>query len=302
MGGSLSPEQVEQFDEQGYLLVKDVLDPETDLDPIIAEYDGVLDALADELFEAGEIESKYEDLPFGKRLSQIYVDSGKVHSQYFDFSLPQKGVQHATAFWTSPLLDAVESLKPLLDAVESLLGEEITCNPIQHLRAKPPDAYEEHTGPSFHNAPWHQDAAVMMAEAEASEIITCWLPLGEATAEMGCMEVLPGVVERGYLAHKSEGGTTIVPELMPQSEPVIMDCRQGDVVFMSRFTPHRSRPNTSNRCRWSLDLRYQPTGQHTGRTGHPDFVVRSASSPDSVLTDHDEWCRRWVDAFDMGPS
>jgi len=66
---------------------------------------------------------------------------------------------------------------------------------------------------------------------------------------------------------------------------------------MHRFTPHRSRPNRSKKCRWSLDLRYQPTGQHTGRTGHPDFVVRSARNPRAVLADHDEWCRRWVQAF-----
>ena len=78
MGGSLSPEQVKRFDEQGYLLVENVLDPETDLDPIIAEYDGVLDRLADELYAAGDIESKYEDLPFGKRLSQIVIDTGNV--------------------------------------------------------------------------------------------------------------------------------------------------------------------------------------------------------------------------------
>jgi phytanoyl-CoA hydroxylase len=67
---------------------------------------------------------------------------------------------------------------------------------------------------------------------------------------------------------------------------------------MSRFTPHRSLPNSSDKCRWSLDLRYQPTGQHTGRTGHPDFVVRSRANPDSVLREHATWCDLWTDAFE----
>ena len=108
----------------------------------------------------------------------------------------------------------------LLDLLESLLGPELLCNPIQHLRAKPPQAYENREGPSFHNAPWHQDAGVMMPEAEGSDVVTCWLPLAAATVETGCMEVLPGLVETGYLRHLAAGGTTIAPEAMPQIEPL----------------------------------------------------------------------------------
>ena len=61
---------------------------------------------------------------------------------------------------------------------------------------------------------------------------------------------------------------------------------------------HRSEPNTSDRCRWSLDLRYQTTGQHTGRTAHPDFIVRSRENPETVLSEHQEWCDLWIDAFE----
>ena len=67
---------------------------------------------------------------------------------------------------------------------------------------------------------------------------------------------------------------------------------------MSRFTPHRSTPNLTDEYRWSLDLRYQPTGQHTGRTGHPDFIARSRQDPACELSDYNEWCRLWVDAFE----
>ena len=138
----------------------------------------------------------------------------------------------------------------------------------------------------------------MMPEAEGSNVITCWLPLGDATVEMGCMEALPGVYKQGYLRHKKEGGTTIDPEQMPSVAPIALECRKGDIVFMSRFTPHRSTPNQSEECRWSLDLRYQTTSHHTGRTAHPDFVVRSSSNPSSVMNDYNEWCRLWIDAFE----
>ena len=53
----------------------------------------------------------------------------------------------------------------LLDAVESLVGPEINCNPIQHVRAKPPAAASG-TGAGFYNVPWHQDAGVTWAEAD----------------------------------------------------------------------------------------------------------------------------------------
>ena len=79
----------------------------------------------------------------------------------------------------------------------------------------------------------------------------------------------------------------------PRAVPV----HKGGIVFMHRYMPHRSTPNYSDGVRWSMDLRYQPTGQPTGRPFHPDFVVRSRRNPESVLTDHAEWSRRWIEAL-----
>ena len=67
----LTQEQVEKFREQGYLLVEGLLSPIDDLDPIIEEYKGVLDRLADDLFAEGRISSRYEELPFGDRLVAV---------------------------------------------------------------------------------------------------------------------------------------------------------------------------------------------------------------------------------------
>ena len=55
---------VSDFQEQGFVKVKGVLDPATVLDPIIEEYEGVLDNLARDLYEDGEIASEYRELPF----------------------------------------------------------------------------------------------------------------------------------------------------------------------------------------------------------------------------------------------
>jgi len=84
----------------------------------------------------------------------------------------------------------------------------------------------------------------------------------------------------------------------PEIEPVSLPCKKGDLVLMSRFTPHCSTPNRSNDCRWSLDCRFQTTDQHTGRTAHPVFSVRGSPTDGFPNMDYAAWCAAWVDAFE----
>ena len=43
----LTAAQRQQFEEEGYLVVEEVLDPRADLQPVLDEYDGVLDGIAE---------------------------------------------------------------------------------------------------------------------------------------------------------------------------------------------------------------------------------------------------------------
>src|SRR5215211_9384627 len=159
---SLTEEQVEQFQREGYLIVENLFDPEEDIEPIIEEYKRVLDKLASELYAKGEVSSTYADLPFGQRLIEIYKESGKVHAQYFDFSLPQADVREDTPFWAGPAVFNALRNEKLLDAVESIIGPEIYSNPVQHVRLKPPEHLtprDPETGRVKLGATnWHQDA------------------------------------------------------------------------------------------------------------------------------------------------
>ena len=56
--------------------------------------------------------------------------------------------------------------------------------------------------------------------------------------------------------------------------------KKGDVLFMDRLTMHASLPNVSDEIRWSFDLRYNRTGDATGRSWFPGFVARSRSNPE----------------------
>ena len=49
--------------------------------------------------------------------------------------------------------------KNLLDLIEGLVGPEISCSPIQHVRPKLPSGLTPN-GSDAHVVPWHQDAGV----------------------------------------------------------------------------------------------------------------------------------------------
>ena len=281
----LTIEQLAEYDDRGVVVARGVLEQD-DLQPVIEELCEFIDSRARELQIAGKINQLHEDEPFDRRFALLARQCGEI-AQGMD-------IMHHRG----PAMFEFLFNDNLLDAVESIVGPEITCSPIQHIRPKPPAALDGKGTGSFEVVPLHQDAGVMMEEAEDTNIVTCWLPLVEVTREMGCLQVLPGVNRIGYVKHQAAGGTTVVPGQIPDMDPVDLECRPGDVIFMHRFIPHRSMPNLSGRCRWSIDLRYQTSGQHTGRTGHPAFVVRSASDPGSVEGDFDEWCERWMDAFE----
>jgi phytanoyl-CoA hydroxylase len=54
--------------------------------------------------------------------------------------------------------------------------------------------------------------------------------------------------------------------------------------------------NKTDAFRWSFDVRFNKSGQPTGRNHFPSFVARSAAHPDSELRDADVWREMWEDA------
>lgn len=295
----LTQDQVEQFQEEGYLLVENLFDPAADLDPIIEEYHGVLERLANELYEKGEISSTYAELPFGQRIIEIYKESGKVHAQYFDFSLPQGGVKEDTPFWAGPAVFHTLINPKLLDAVESIIGPEIYSNPVQHVRLKPP----EHLTPKdaegrvqLGKTPVHQDNGVVLPEADQTDILTVWFPLWDATVENGCLCVWPRSHRQGLLDHCPNPGGLKIPGKLLNGKAISMEMKRGDVLFLNKLTVHASHSNHSDNIRWSFDLRYNPIGQPTGRGYFPGFVARSRQNPGSELRDPAAWHRLWVNA------
>lgn len=260
------------------MLIVPVFDPE-DLQPLKDEISGFVDQYARSAQKDGKISELHEDKDFSHRMGYLMKEYPELSDPFDICNL--RGIE-MFRFMAHPKL--LETLSPLFDG-------EIICSSVQHIRVKPPIAFTDH-GYSHFNVPWHQDSGVAQPESDASLMVTVWCPLGPATAEMGCMRVIPGV--RSHVVHESSDyGTRVRADLLPEAEPVVAECRDGEIVIMRQFTPHHSTPNRSSRCRWSMDLRYQKTGTPSARPWLPEFVVASKSRPETIFNDYESWCAQW---------
>lgn len=290
----LTTEELKQYDEQGFVVAKGILLDE-DFKQFETDYGYLIDKKAEELQRAGHIKSTHKDKVFDKRLACIAADCS---DEVIKDEIGPFGLSLDTMYALQKGLFELLFNQRLIKAVSTIVGEEVLLNPIQHCRPFLPARNGKQSCVGAANlAPWHQDQGVTREEADASEILTCWIPLTDVSDASGCMplKVMPEVFKDGLLEHvKSDQGTTIKPDLLrPNARTVSAEMKRGDILLMNRFTPHCSQINTSDRVRWSLDLRFQKIGTPTGRPFWPSFILQSPSNPDSVQNSYDEWCARW---------
>lgn len=293
---------VDHLASEGYAVVRGLLDPAVHLDPVIEEYHGVLDRLAHHLVATDHLADALVHLPFADRYQRIVAETGSTWAQWFDPALPQGDVYVDTPIWTGPAVFALLTSPVLLDLVEQVVGPEILANPVQHVRIKPSEglvapevaAGQHHLGATS----WHQDNGVVTPDADDTDLLTVWMPLTRATTAHGCLTVIPRSHGGGIHPHcpGAAAGLEIPETVLSRADAVALPLERGDVLLLHRRTAHASLPNTSGEIRWSLDLRYQPIGQPTGRAVHPGFVARSRRDPSTELHDPVAWSRSWEDA------
>lgn len=291
------------FEDQGYVVVRGLLDVEYDIQPVIDEYSDLLEQLAEKLFAQKRLSTPYRDMPFGPRLMRIVPEASFDYGQYFDISLPQTGIREDTPIHTGPAVFDLLRSSRLLDAVEQFIGPEIYSNPVQHTRIKLPEHLlneDTRTGLTGYIA-WHQDLGVIVDEADQTEMLTVWFPFTKATLENGCLAVVPQSHKRDLSLHCRAANPAYknqicIPEKLLDEHRVPLPMEPGDVLFMHRKTQHSGLANHSQGIRWSFDLRYQPIGQPTGRPWFPGFIARSRKDPTSALSDPETWAQSWRDA------
>ncbi|HWF43869.1 MAG TPA: phytanoyl-CoA dioxygenase family protein [Candidatus Kapabacteria bacterium] len=277
----LSTEQIHQYHNDGFLIVRDLF-TNAELQPVIDAIDEKVDALARKLYAAGQISDLYDSEGFLTRLS------------YLELSFPGSATLIHTGGTLPHAFANIWSSQKLLDIIEQLLGPEIAGHPVWNLRSKTP-----------HNplatVPWHQDTAYLAAGSEQTFQPTAWIPLVDANEVNGCMQVVRGghrgkKVFQHYLentrGHKDSWYLYIDECDLPTGDIITCTMNKGSVLLLNNLIPHRSTENFSNIIRWSIDLRWQRPKEPSGMEGIKEpILMRTAGNP-SYRPNWSEWAAR----------
>lgn len=271
--GTLTPEQVAEYDERGFLVLPGLLD-DTDLQPVRHAMTQKVDRIAADLYANGLIGDLFTAEPFPTRLARIFADLGA-----------QDFIAYGRS-WRDrlPGYHALMSNAKILDVVESLIGPEIFSNPVYNVRPKVPRV-------AAGAVPWHQDKSYW-PDANSNPVITVWLSLVDATLENGCLHVIPRTQRQRVLSYHAEtysgtGYTEIDDKhlrLLSEGRAEALPVAAGTGILFNDRVVHSSTPNNSDHVRWSVDLRYQPTDQDPMRQHGAGFLARSRRYPDRVAT------------------
>jgi ectoine hydroxylase-related dioxygenase (phytanoyl-CoA dioxygenase family) len=286
-----------RFEAEGYLVLEDVF-PREAIDAVKAEYAALLSELVKGWIAAGKLPEAVATLGFDEQLRTTY-EAKLDWFQPMDISLPGGVITADTPMHFGPAVLNMMTHPAILDLVEALIGPEVTSNPIQHVRIKPParELHGDESRPHLTLTDWHQDQGVTHAEADETDMVTVWIAISDATPENGCLQVVPGTHREALKTHCPSGIQLSIPdEVLAKDKAVPLPVKSGGVVMFHPKTAHASLVNVTDGFRWSFDIRYNKTGQPTGRSHFPSFIARSRSAPETELRDADEWRRMWEEA------
>ncbi|MEL6599527.1 MAG: phytanoyl-CoA dioxygenase family protein [Pseudomonadota bacterium] len=138
----------------------------------------------------------------------------------------------------------------ILDLVQDIIGPDIVCW-ASHFFCKMPGDPKP--------VPWHQDASYW--KLSPARTVTVWLAIDDADPENAAMQFLPGTHDKGHLEFRKVEGSVLSYETVGVEDmgaPVSDTLRAGQVSLHADMLVHGSAPNTSNRRRCGLTLRYCP--------------------------------------------
>lgn len=275
---TMTKEQLEQFREDGFVIVPDVFDP-AELQPAMDGIAGLVELFADKLYEMGKIESKYADLDFHHRLAAIEMEH------------PDTSVLLHQAGMLPPALAELWSGDRLIDMVRQIIGPDIAGHPIWNIRSKTPQTRRM-------TVPWHQDTAYLLAGAERTLQPAAWIPFEDIDAHIGAIQVIRGGHRAGRvhghykekLVGNSRSWYLFIPDNdLPADRVVTCEMKMGSVLFLHQMIPHRSLENFSDKVRWSVDLRWQNPELPTGVEGHSETIVMRKADDPSYRPDWSTW-------------
>ena len=101
---------------------------------------------------------------------------------------------------------------------------------------------------------WHSDLAdESRSEGDCNKIrLACWIPLSDVDRSTGALQCQPGNYSSSQMVRNKEGRYAFPDGFIQEENRLVLDCHQGDVLFLDRFLPHSSIPVQKEMTRWSV--------------------------------------------------
>jgi ectoine hydroxylase-related dioxygenase (phytanoyl-CoA dioxygenase family) len=248
---TLTAAQKAQYENDGYLIVKNFVSPEE-----------------------------------ATLLFNIATGDDVLKGKTFDFN-DQSGKSTKLALWFTPGDDTYGLLtrsEAMVHAVQDLLGEGEVCHFHSKLMQKEPKvggAWEWHQDYGY----WYKNG-FLFPEA----LISVMLALTEATKQNGCLQVLKGSHKMGRVEHNFAGeqqgaDMDFVNEALGRFERVYVELEPGDILFFHSNILHMSEANTSDKARWSMISAYNLSYNKPFREKNLSCITPVQTGPnDSILS------------------
>lgn len=245
--GSLNAEQIDHFQQEGYVVVPNVLARN--------EIDRYLN-------RASEIANgKVPEAAANRLIKDIQFAKGKL-------PMPEDPEHALWKILNPDRFDSVMAeclrLPRVLDAVSSLIGEDLLAFLLMFVY-KPPGIEQ-----SVH--PFHQDALYFMFQPQ-NRCLGVWIPLDPVSEENGSLSVVPGSHKLDVKKHLAKEGINfgalaaegIEGNALYHEQAITMELSPGDCLLFSTHLLHRSGGNRTNRHRRVITLhmasaKCKPTG------------------------------------------
>jgi len=293
----LTIEQQQHYDEQGYVFLRGLFEPQ-ELQPLIQEVEAKVDQVARRYHAEGRLESIYADAGFKYRLKKMVEDCDDVYNE-----IPG-------GRFCGPALFEILRHPKLIDIVEGIVGVEVHCEGRHRLRSKLPDY-----GPSDFR--WHEDTRYeaqritytqqqyglgAMDSAQGDTFISrivpvpqmaepgFWIPLVDVDEENGCLHLMPGG-HRHTVPYSDQWRPSQFSPQLDGLDDEAMPMKVGDALLIHQHLPHLSPANRSDHVRWSEDIRFQDARLSIKSAREPGFLARSKVRPSDVVTTYDEYLR-----------
>lgn len=245
----LNAAEVDEYHEKGFLIFRDVFQPEE-----IETYRQEADQLVNRAFSLCsefQLEPKYN-------LRFEMLGDGR----------PWKIDPFVSI---SPIFSALVHDRRIMDRLASLYGGYEAVLFKDKLIIKPPDS---------HGNGCHQDYNWWQGFPES--LLTVSVALDASTKENGCTQLWTGH-NKGFLhEHGSLDKGTIDSDRLTNEEHIYVELSPGDIAIFTCFTPHAAAPNKSNSNRRMLFLSYNDSRDGEHYTNHYEHFRWYRTRPDRM--------------------